>query len=245
MRKLLIALQFLTIIPLRKSLEVTEEDLGKSMVYFPLIGLFIGGCLALSQVLLSFLFPPVIVDGLLVTIAVLLTGALHLDGLSDTIDALASRKGREEKLRIMKEGKIGAVGAVGVFLVLMLKYASLTALPKNLTLAALLLFPAMGRWAQLVVAYFSEYAGQKKGLGFPFTLQVTYLMVIVTTVPVFLLSFLLFKIKGVVMAGVIGLFCVLYSHFFKRALGGVTGDVLGAVNELTEVLFLLLVLVKF
>lgn len=245
MRGFIVALQFLTIIPFYKKLKVTEEDLGKSMLYFPLVGLFIGGCLVGSNELFSFILPRRVVDGLLITMLVLLTGSLHLDALADTVDGIACGGDKTEKLRIMKDGKIGAMGAVGIFLVLMLKYIALTSLPNILKHQSLLLMPVLGRWSQVMAAYFSDYAGLERGIGFPFTTYVSSFIFISTTIIAFLIAFCLLFFKGVLIVVLIGLFCFIYSRFFRRTLGGVTGDILGAVNEIVEVAVLIMILVKF
>jgi len=245
MQRFIVALQFLTIIPFYKKLKVTEEDLGKSMLYFPFVGLFIGGCLVCSNKILSFILPRVVVDGLLIALLILLTGSLHLDGLADTIDGIGSGRDKTEKLRIMKDGKVGAMGVVGVFLVLMLKYGALISLPNTLKYQSLVLMPMMGRWSQVVVAYFSDYAGLEKGLGSPFTTYVSSFIFIATTTMAFLIAFCLLFFKGVLSVALIGLFCFIYSHFFRRTLGGVTGDILGAVSEIVEVAVLIMILVRF
>ena len=245
MRRFIIALQFLTVIPFYKNLKVNEEDLGKSALYFPMVGLFIGGCLVCSNLLLSFFLPRSVVDGILIIILVLITGSIHLDALADTVDGIASGKEKNEKLSIMKDGQVGAMGAVAVFLVLMLKYLALAALPEYLKNQSLLLMPMMGRWSQVSIAYFSDYAGLKKGLGFPITRHVTSLIFIFTTIISLLVATYLFHHRGFIIAVLVGLFCLLYSRFFKRVLGGVTGDVLGAANEITEVAVLIMILVKF
>jgi adenosylcobinamide-GDP ribazoletransferase len=244
MRRFIIALQFLTVIPFDEDLRVTEEDLGKSMVYFPLAGLFIGGCLIFSNQLLSSILPRSVVDGLLITILVLLTGSMHLDALADTIDGVTCGRNKAEKLEIMKDGKVGAMGVVGIVLVLILKYVAISALPQTLKYQSLLLMPMMGRWSQVTVAYFSDYAGLKRGLGFPFTTHVTIFIAIFTTAMVFLFAYLFLLLKGILIAGIIWLFCFLYSQSFKRILGGVTGDILGAVNEVVEVAVLVMILVR-
>lgn len=245
MRRFTIALQFLTIIPFNKDLKVTEEDLGKSMLYFPLVGLLIGGCLVLSDKVLSFILPLSVVDGILIAILVLLTGSIHLDALADTIDGVASGKDKIKKLEIMKDGKIGAIGAVGIILILMLKYITLNAIPQALKYQSLLLMPMMGRWSQVTVAYFSDYAGLKKGLGFPFTTYLTFFIFIFATLISLFSAYLLLFLKGILIAGIMFVFCFLYSYFFKRILGGVTGDILGAVNEIVEVAVLVMILIKF
>lgn len=245
MRRLLIALQFLTVIPWYKNLQVNEEDLGKSALYFPVVGLFIGGCLIGSNVCLSFFLPRSVVDGILILVLILITGSIHLDALADTVDGVACGKEKNEKLSIMKDGNVGAMGVVAVFLVLVLKYLALAALPEYSKHQSLLLMPVLGRWSQVGVAYLSDYAGLKKGLGFPITRYVTHRIVIVTTMVSLLVAVYLFRQRGFIMTALVALFCLLYSRFFKRALGGVTGDVLGAANEITEVAVLMMILVRF
>ena len=245
MRRFILALQFLTIIPLTKNLTFTEEDLGKSMLYFPLVGFAIGGCLVATRILLSAILPAGVVDALVVTLLVVITGSMHLDALADTTDAVASGKDREGKLRVMKDTRVGAMGVVSICLVIVLKYGMLLALPPALKNKALLLMPVMGRWAQVMLAYSAEYAGLTRGLGFPFTEQVTVLILIVASSVAGIIAFALFFVKGMFVAGGVVFFMVLYGAFFKRACGGVTGDILGAATEMTEVLVLLLLLVQF
>jgi adenosylcobinamide-GDP ribazoletransferase len=245
MRRFILALQFLTIIPLTKKLTVTEEDLGKSMLYFPLVGFALGGCLVATRILLSSILPAGVVDALVVTVLVVLTGSMHLDALADTTDAVASGKNREGKLRVMKDANVGAMGVVSICLVIVLKYVMLLSLPPSLKNKALLLMPVMGRWSQVMLAYSAEYAGLTRGLGFPFTAQVTRITLSVASAVTGIIAFALFFIKGMLVAGGVVLFMLLYSAFFKRTCGGVTGDILGASTEITEVLVLLLLLVKF
>lgn len=245
MRRFIIALQFLTVITYDKDLKVTEEDLGNSMIFFPLVGLFIGGCLVFSDKVLSSLLPLSVVNGLLITLMVLFTGSMHFDALADTIDGIASGGNKTEKLRIMKEGNIGAMGVVAIIIVVMLKYLALNAIPQALKGQSLLTMTMMARWSQVTVAYSSDYAGLKKGLGFPFTTHAKFFTFILTTFITVLFSYLLFLEKGILIAGLILLMCFTYSRFFKRLLGGVTGDVLGALSELVEVTVLIMIIVFY
>lgn len=244
MRAFILALQFLTCIPLSSHLPASEEELGKSMLYFPLVGLCMGGCLALSHLLLTVLLPVSVADGVVIALLAVLSGAMHLDALADTADGVAGGKDREAKLRIMKDPRVGSFGVVAVVLVLMLKYGALAAMPKQLKYQSLLLVPMIGRWSQLLVAYRSDYAGSTPGLGFTFTRQVTVTMLLSTSLLVCACAWYLLPVRGVVVAGLIVLCCLLYAAFFRRVLGGVTGDVLGAATELTEVLALVLLQLK-
>jgi len=245
MNRFIISLQFLTIIPFSKNTSVNEEDLGKSMLYFPLAGLFIGTCLVGVNEAFSFFLPQSVVDGLIITFLVVITGAMHLDALADTIDGVGSGKERNEKLRIMKDPAVGAMGVVAIILLLSLKYLALTAITGTLKNQALLVMPVMGRCSQVIVAYFSSYAGLKKGLGIPFTTHVSLGSLAAASIMTVLIATCLFLVKGAVIAGTVGLFSFFYSLFFKRLLGGVTGDVLGAGNEIVEVAVLMMILAQF
>ena len=245
MRAFMIALQFLTCIPLPSHLKASEEELGKSMLCFPLVGLCMGGCLALAHILLSSVLPVSVVDGMVIALLVALSGSIHLDALADTADGIAGGKDREEKLRIMKDPRVGAFGVGCVVLVLMLKYGALVAMPKQLKYKALLLVPMIGRWSQVLVAYRSDYAGLTRGIGFTFTRQITFFVVFSTALLGGAFALYLFSLKGVLVAGLIFFACLWYAAYFRRTLGGVTGDVLGAATELAEVVALILLQMKF
>jgi adenosylcobinamide-GDP ribazoletransferase len=245
MRRFILALQFLTIIPITKKLTCTEEDLGKSMLYFPLVGFTLGGCLVATRTLLSSILPAAVVDALVVTLLVVITGSMHLDALADTTDAVASGKDREGKLKVMKDTSVGAMGVVSICLVILLKYVMILSLPPSLKNKALLLMPVMGRWAQVMLAYSAEYAGLTRGLGFPFTEQVTGLIFILASAVTVVIAIALFFLEGIFVAAGVVVFMLLYGLFFKRICGGVTGDILGAATEITEVLVLLLLLLIF
>ena len=103
MRLILIAFQFLTIIPLPVTVRCDKEDLGRSTAFFPLVGLIIGALLAGANWLIAPWLARPLCDALLITLAVLITGALHLDGLADVCDGLAARGGRERFLAVMKD----------------------------------------------------------------------------------------------------------------------------------------------
>lgn len=241
-RRLIIAVQFLTIIPLSGKHSFTDEDLGKSMLYFPLVGLLIGGFLVLTRIPLSLTLPAGVVDALLTALLIVITGAMHLDALADTADGIFSGKEKTVKLQIMKDGSVGAMGMVAIFIVLLLKYVTLIALSATFKNKALLLMPMMGRWSQVIVAYSSDYAGLSRGLGFPFTSHVNLSLLLCTVFFCGMVAFFLFSFPGLVLAGTIALIGIVYSLFFKRLLGGVTGDVLGALTEVTEVIVLIMIL---
>lgn len=242
-RPLVFAWHFLTAIPLsRTHHEPTATELAASMMWYPAIGLLLGGCLAIADLALATLLAPEVVNVLLIVLLVLLTRGLHQDGLADTLDGLAGGRTPAERLSIMRDPRIGAVGATGLFLSLILRYAGLLVLPHTLRLPALLCMPAIGRWAMVMVAWSSPYARTEGGLAAPFLTHLSWSHVLVSTGILVSALVIGFGPQGeaVIMVAGIGLVLAVWSGC-RTWFGGVTGDTLGAANELIEILFLLFI----
>ena len=136
---ILVAFRYLTVVPLPRSR--TPGDLGRAAGWFPVVGLALGGCLALASLGLDRLVPPAVAGMLLVALWSVLTGGLHLDGLADTADGLGGGWSRERALAIMRDGRSGPYGVTAIVLVLGFKAATLASLPEGLVWRALLLAP--------------------------------------------------------------------------------------------------------
>lgn len=237
MRLILIAFQFLTIIPLPFTLRCEKEDLGRSTAFFPVVGLAIGVLLVCVNWLLSPWLVRPLSDALLITLLALVTGALHLDGLADVCDGLAARGGRERFLAVMKDSQVGAVGAVGLVLGILLKWQALAAVPTEFKWQALLLFPALARCGQVLTMTGARHARQD-GLGAAIaqgTGAVTLLVAFATTASA---CFYLLGLRGVVPLAAVSLLTAAGRIFFQRKLGGLTGDTIGCISELNEILAL-------
>ncbi len=242
-RPFIFAWHFLTTIPLsRVHHEPTGPELAASMAWYPVVGFLIGGGLVAVDVALCLVFEDTVVNGLLIVLLVLLTRGLHQDGLADTLDGLAGGRTPEKRLTIMRDPRIGAIGATGLFLLLILRYAGLMALPPECRLPALFCMPAMGRWAMVTLAWISPYARVEGGLAAPFLTHLSWRHVAISTA--MLMTGLAVGV-GAVGAGlilVVGAVVVLLSWRACRSwFGGITGDTLGATNEVIEVLFLLFI----
>lgn len=240
-RPFIFAWHFLTTIPLSKAHhEPTASELAVSMAWYPVIGLLIGGGLTAADSALHLMFDDVVVNALLIVLLVLLTRGLHQDGLADTLDGLAGGRTPADRLSIMRDPRIGALGATGLFLSLILRYAGLMALPHELRLPALCCMPAVGRWAMVSSAWISPYARAEGGLAAPFLTHLSWRHVVLATLVVTTglgLGFGIFS-SFVVMMG--GAFAVLMGWWgCGRWFGGITGDTLGATNEVIEIIFLL------
>jgi len=242
-RPFVFAWHFLTGIPLSRALhEPTAVELARSMAWYPVVGLLIGGGLVLADMGLSRVFIPAVGNILLIVLVVVLTRGLHQDGLADTLDGLAGGKTPAERLPIMRDPRIGAIGATGLFLSLLLRYAGLMALPQALRVPALLCMPAIGRWAMVTLAWASPYARAEGGLAASFLTHLSWHHVVVATGILAaglgwrfgLLGTLVILLAGSIVVSAAWAGC-------RSCFGGITGDTLGATNEVVEILFLLLI----
>ena len=244
MRLYFIALQFLTIIPLPFPVRCDEKDLGRSMAVFPLVGLTLGGLLVGVDFILSRIFPWQLTALLLIALLTLVTGALHLDGLSDVCDGLAARGGRERFLAVMKDSHIGAVGGVGLILGLLLKYQALLLIPPEIRREALLLFPMLARFSQVQITAGSLKA-RSDGLGSLFVGEVGMLQFAVAALTTVAFAVLLMGVNGLYCSLAAYLFTWAMKAWFHKRLGGVTGDIIGCASELGEILALLLLVALY
>lgn len=243
MKDFLRALSFLTILPVGQSPPTEEKALARSMAFFPLVGLVIGLLLALGYTLFSFLLPRPLVLWLTIGLLALLTRCLHLDGFADTLDGLASGGTKEKILEVMKDSRIGAFGVIGLILLIGGKYLALHQISNSSLTYSLILMTAIGRSSMVLVCYRSPYARPGEGLAKPFVENLSAREVLISSALTFGIAFLLIGVKGIAISLGIGIFSLGYRIFFIKKLAGVTGDILGAANELTELLCLLLIII--
>ena len=239
------ALGFLTVYPLQASDAWTPETLGSSMVYYPLIGTLLGLALWGLAVLLGVLFPAPVVSVLLLVSAVLVTGGLHMDGWADLIDGLSGSYHREDALRIFKDPHVGSMAVVGVVLLVFLKYSCLNALSPTALRPALVLMATLSRYAMVQLACFSPYARATGGVGEPFVRGIRPEHHIAALLLALGSTLLFGGLRGVCIGVLVGLATLGMQLYFYQRLGGITGDVLGATNELNEALVLLLATVVY
>jgi len=243
--KLLAALQFLTTVPIPRQREVNAEEIGASLEYFPLVGLFLGAILAGIDWSLSLILPPSIVNAVIIIALLLLTGALHIDGFIDTCDALFGRRTPQERWQIMSDSRVGGFGVVGAFCLLLLVYVSLGGIPEAYRMAALILMPALSRWSMVYAIFAFPYA-KPAGLGKTFKQQANWRKLALATSLVLASTLGLLAIKGLpmVFAGLALIFMVwliaaVLGLFLQRRFAGLTGDSYGTINEVNQVFVLI------
>ncbi|MDG6403601.1 adenosylcobinamide-GDP ribazoletransferase [Pseudomonas quasicaspiana] len=237
-----IALQFLSSLPVTLPDMPKPEELGRSLLFYPLVGVLFGVVLLGLNTLLGDV-PVMLHAALLLTAWVLFSGGLHLDGLADSADAWLGGFGdRERTLTIMKDPRSGPIAVVTLILVLLLKFTALLALIESQNSMALLLAPVLGRSAMLGLFLCTPYVragglGQALADHLPRSAGKQVLLVC--------------AVGCVLVAGLSG-FCALtvaavcffwLRHLMLKRLGGTTGDTAGALLELLEVAVLIVLAV--
>lgn len=237
MRSFLAAIQFLTIIPVRPR-ALSQKDYAFALAYFPLTGAVIGFCLVFTGAIVTQLgYSRLSSDILLVVVLVFITGGMHLDGIADTFDALASRKSRAVMLDVMRDPHTGAGGVTAVVCVLMLKAAFLLRVPAEAEAVCIVLACIVSRWVPVALMAAFPYA-RGEGKAAAFVNGMNRRIVVISTLAAALCVFVLCGISGfVVIISVTG-FIVLFGEYMRRVFGGITGDILGAAVELTELFVL-------
>ena len=234
---LFVALQFLTRLPMPAGLPIAGPPLGRALGWFPLVGLILGGLLALADLTLSLLLPRGLVDVLLLVLLALLTGGLHLDGFMDTCDGLFSLRGPAERLAIFRDSRVGSFGVVGVTSLLLLQWAALGALPSSQRVDCLLVSLALARWTMVLAIVAFPY-GRAEGLGRVFKDQASPLALLGATLIAGGMAIGLLGLSGVMAFALTAMATWMFARYCLRRLPGLTGDTYGALNCLVETLVL-------
>lgn len=239
MSGLLTAARYLTIVPFPGRNHAPMEALGPSAAWFPIVGIGLGTVLALADRLTSWVFPPLLAALLTVTVWKVVTGGLHLDGLADCLDGLVGRD-PEHRLAIMRDSRIGSFGAMGLILFLMLEIVALAELPAAVRWRALLAAPVIARAAPALLARLFRPA-RPDGQGAAFHAGVGAPAVAVCLAVALVAATLALGWLGVAALAAGLPSAVALAAFVARRIGGVTGDVLGASVEISELAVLLTV----
>ncbi len=233
------AIMFITILPAGRGNTFSPTGMIR---FFPVVGLMAGVLLALVDTLASQLWPPAVVALVDVLLLVGVTGAFHLDGLGDAADGLFSHRSRERALEIMKDSRTGMMGLVAIFCVLSLKvggiYAAKTVCTGGVFLVLMIMVPAYARGGMLFGIRYLQYGRQNTGTGHDlFEKRLPLKDFIWMGIPLFFSFFM--GVRGLVLNVVFAATVFLLLWFYKKKMGCITGDMLGAMTEITEaVLFL-------
>jgi len=230
------ALRFLTVVPVTWRTDDDSHYFDTCLAFFPVVGILIGVVGAAGVYITQNFFPGQVVAVAAVVYLGSISGFLHLDGLSDSADGLLSARPRETSLTIMKDSRVGAMGVIAVVLVLLAKYCALSTLGAGQFCLAVFFMPLAGRCAILFTMARLPYARPEGGLGRLFYSKRSK----ATALTAFLLLLIFFALLAPsrLLVGIFAILTVnlLFGKWCLRRLGGATGDTLGAVCELTEVI---------
>jgi len=248
MNRFLGAVVFLTRIPVGNLYIFRAEDLPRSAVYFPivgsLIGLLAGAVLFCTQQVL----PAMVAVLLCMLTTVLVTGALHEDGLADAVDGLAGGSAPGQRLAIMKGSTVGVYGVVALWFSLTAKLLLLDSLLEKGTkvaFCALIVANGLGRAGTVALLFACPYAREGESKASPFAHSITFGEFVLSLLPPGFLAVFLLGRGG--LACICGAAAAVWAAavFFRRMIGGITGDCLGAANQFIELLCYLLLAGRF
>ncbi len=253
MNEFLIGLQFLTRISIVKQTIWTEESFGKSVKYFPLVGAVLGMCYAVPLFLFIYFTDvqiPIFTAALAFFLTVILTGGIHCDGLMDTADGLFSGRERDKMLEIMKDSRAGAFGVVSLVTVATLEISAMAELVKSspvIFCMAIYAVPIIGRLAMVLAISIFPYA-RPEGIGKAFSKYATpktFLIALIIALLLLLPLYIIVNETAVVIAISLlaaMIFALYFGRYATKKLGGLTGDIYGAVEMLAEVLVMIVFL---
>jgi adenosylcobinamide-GDP ribazoletransferase len=238
-----IALQFLTVLPIELKTIPTAQQNGRAILFYPLVGLIIGGILFLIACLFAKL-PILLLAAIIMTLWIWLTGGLHLDGLADTADAWVGGFGDKLRtLQIMKDPSCGPIGVLSLVVICLLKFALIYVLIEEHQTLFLILVPALGRLVPSILFLTTPYV-REKGLGRSLTDHLPKTASLIITGLVLLLP-LYWGWQGLIVVIGFLMSLVYLRHLFIKRIDGITGDTVGAAIELSETVLLFAFIVSY
>lgn len=249
LKELSLAIRFLTILPVSsfsssddsmQNEDVLAENFANSMAFFPLVGMLIGVLLVVLRKIFYFLpVSPLIGDSLVLIVWIWLSGGLHLDGFADSIDGFSGGHDKEEILNIMKDSATGAKGVVALVSLLLLKFVFLVEIPLFLKDAALFFIPTIGRWSMVMAAFLGKPARLKNSMGKLFMDYVGWRELFFASLTMTVIGILLFELYFMLLVIIAIGIILLILKYCQQKIGGISGDILGAINEIVEAFILL------
>ncbi len=234
------ALMFLTRIPAPKWVGYADDNINKCNRFFPLVGLIVGGFGALVYYIASLVFPLYISVLMSIISTVILTGAFHEDGFADTCDGFGGGWTKERILIIMKDSRVGAYGMIGTILILLTKFIAIASIPAPLIIPSIICAHSISRMFAVTTMYTLPYVREdESSKSKPVTKNLHVIDLWVATF-IGLASLLIFQ-NWMIYTCIIPLLItkLWLDKYFKKWIGGYVGDCLGAVQQVTEVVFYL------
>lgn len=237
----LLMIQFMTRIPMNRELSCGMKDFRIGIGYFPIIGGIIGGVQYLIYMFLDKFIAQEISVVIAVIGGVLLTGALHIDGLGDVFDGFFSFKGGKDKImEVMKDSRMGTYGSLAIFLDMIIKILGYIVLVSKGLEVMIILAPVIGRTSMVLL--FSQGKSAKENSSGNFYIgNCSIKHVIITFLEAFIIGTLLCGTKRTVILLLSSyIMILLFNKYCNKKIGGLVGDTLGAANEFSEILTLII-----
>lgn len=239
---IILAIGFLTKLPVSGKLNYSSSKLADGLSFAPIIGFILGGLLVTVYYMSGLVFPDQIVSGLILVFYVYITGGLHIDGLGDLGDGLYSGKKGDDFYNVMKDSRLGTGGFLSILFVLSLEYLFLL---ETMNWKVLLLLPVAGRLAMLFGAVIGHYPKSYDGSGKSFidgrdVRNTWWILLLILS-----LFYIIFNIKGILIFLCLFIFTYVLVIRWSKRLSGITGDMLGALVEYSQVVFLVMVYILF
>lgn len=249
MKRLIGIIQFMTRIPIPVDTGF-DEEFHKSIIYFPIVGLVLGICYMLVAKLGLVLFNPYITAVLVLASEVILTGGLHLDGLGDSFDGLYSYRDKEKILEIMKDSRLGTNGLLAIVIVFLLKVGFLNSLLEQNILWPILTMPVVARSMQVIACYRTK-TPREKGMGnifigkvsTPYLVGVIILMLGINIGTIYLMEGQILYTNEIITVLIMTVGVKLFVKSVYKKIDGITGDILGCICELSELVYLMIIYV--
>ena len=236
----LTAIMFYTRIPCPKWVDHSGDILNKSTRYFPIIGWIVGGAVAIVYWLASMVMPQSISVVLSMIAGIFITGAFHEDGLADVCDGFGGGWTKDDRLRIMKDSRIGTYGTVSLVLILLLKFVLLSETPSDKLVITFIVAHALSRFIPVIVIYVGTYSrddltSKVKPIGKRIKPGEFIFALITALIPIlFFQNYLFFAVTLLpVFSGLI------LMRYFRKRIDGYTGDCLGSIQQVSEILIYL------
>lgn len=229
------AQMFLTRLPCPTNSQWSENELAASTPYFPAVGIVIGAIASVAWFIGYTGWGPGLAAVFAVAAAILTTGAFHEDGLADSADGIGGAFEIEKKLAIMRDSRIGTYGSAALILVIAAKILVLATVEPTAVVGMLITAHVVARWTSLPLIYNNIYV-REQCTGKPFAATVTMQRLLAATAFTLVCVLVCVQFKLLIVVPVVVLALLGSQWYLRRKLGGITGDVLGAVNSLSELI---------
>lgn len=235
----LLMIQFFTRIPVNLELKCEKSNFKRAAFFLPIVGILIGGIQFLVSIIFKSYIPIRINVVIVLSLGIIITGALHLDGFADVFDGFFSLKDKLKIIEVMKDSRVGTFGAAAIILNLFLKLEGLSYLFKYDFYFPLILIPMLGKNSILFLCL-SNKTAKKNGSGNIFIGNMSKILVILSTaISIIICTYFIGIIKALSLIAIILIAMYFYYLLCVKKIDGFTGDTLGAANEITELVVII------